>query len=493
MRFAALPFAALALLAGCVSTTPYQKRGVERPHAPAVLLEEFERDRILQLDFEGQSIERFRKPDFSIGIVEFSEEGDVNPAQHQQVMELVRTELGHPDGAVLILFAHGWHHGCSTCDRDLRCFRSVLDALASRELAERPLAPRKIVGVYLGWRGRRFRGDADWLSIWDRKDRAEHIGRTGVKEFLNEVHREWEKVHERTIMVSVGHSLGGVMLFAAVKERLTGWASDVFFGDDGPQRIVRTAEPRFGNGGARAVRARFGDLVVLVNPALEAKEYRVFDDDLADRRLAGLGPQELMARGYTPDRNLDYAPRQLPVLITVASEQDRAVRRFFPLSRLLSGVDLLKNRRVFTSADWRRALGHYAPYTTHELTYDGPAPQSEREDGCACPERYDWRFSADEPEPLDVSQKISVRSAAAPGGAEGRQGTLTLAPVPARDCEEGARCRGWDPGSPFLVVRTDETVIRHHNDIFNPILVGFLVERLAEFEQSKRGRAEQAY
>jgi hypothetical protein len=160
MNLRLVALASCVFLTGCfVSTTPYQKRGLERLHAPAIALEDLETNRILQLDVEGQSIERYANPEFSIGIVEFNEEGELNPAQYQQVMDLVRDELREP--AILVLFAHGWHHGCSTCDRDLTCFRRVLQALATRELSQDLHEPRRVVGLYLGWRGRRFRGSSD--------------------------------------------------------------------------------------------------------------------------------------------------------------------------------------------------------------------------------------------------------------------------------------------------------------------------------------------
>jgi hypothetical protein len=67
--------------------------------------------------------------------------------------------------ALLVVFAHGWHHGCGTCDRDLACFRRVLDYLSNIPEIKRE---RQVVGVFLGWRGRSLGKKANSLTLWNR-------------------------------------------------------------------------------------------------------------------------------------------------------------------------------------------------------------------------------------------------------------------------------------------------------------------------------------
>lgn len=497
MRHATLSLLAFTL-AACVSVSPYQKRGVEVPLDAPISLEDAERDRDLQLDLEARSIEAYAKPDFTIGVIELTDGGLLNASQYDQVMAMVRTELADPAGAILVVFAHGWHHGCSTCDRDIACFRRVIGGVSEgeRKEAERRFGPgappRRVVGIYLGWRGRRWRGDADVLSIWDRKATAEHIGGTGAKEVLNALHAEWAARQQRengrrVTMVSIGHSLGGAMLFSAVKERLSGSVNDIFRGSDGALRAVRTSEPRSREKNAKAVRARFGDLVVLVNPAIEASAYKVFDDDLYDARFGGMSGDQLLAANMPSDKNRSYGDRQLPVLVTLASSADTAVGRIFPVSRVLAGVDLIGMRRVFTRREWRQGLGHYEPQVTHVLSYDGPAPVNPSNGGCACSKN--WSV-AERPVDLrsSVEQKIMTREEERRGG----EMTLTLAAHRDPACSGEPACRGWDERSPYLVIRTDHTVIADHNDIFNPVLVGFLTSYIRSFEQSKDQRESPA-
>src|SRR5687767_10447296 len=122
------------LLGGC--TTPYQTRGNEvwqqlskgrqQPNEvgqQTVSLADFEGSVSHQIAMEARSIERFSGSDsnspFTIGIIELTDDGEVNPAQHRQVMDEVRTKLGEEKGALLVVFVHGWHHGCRTCDSHL--------------------------------------------------------------------------------------------------------------------------------------------------------------------------------------------------------------------------------------------------------------------------------------------------------------------------------------------------------------------------------------
>ena len=62
----------------------------------------------------------------------------------------------------------------------------------------------------------------------------------------------------------------------------------------------------------------FGDLVVLVNPAVEGARYE---------------PVYSVAQG----RN-DFSPKQTPVFVAVTSADDQATRLAFPLGRTLSSI-----------------------------------------------------------------------------------------------------------------------------------------------------------
>ena len=241
-----LVIAVAVLLSGCI-TTRYQRRGVEKPLETALKLTELENptDASAAINIEARSIEHFKEPSFDVGIIEFTEEGFVNPAQEETVTKMVHEVIEDaPHGTIMVVFAHGWHHACRTCDDNLTCFRRVLNELARDEEHGKH---RRVVGVYLAWRGRVFGNDTlDYTTIWNRKPVAEHIGRTGAKEVLFKLHEEWVRHAGKAdphpvVMVSVGHSLGGAMLLSAIRGRLTGNIDDIVHpGQTGLYRIVRS-------------------------------------------------------------------------------------------------------------------------------------------------------------------------------------------------------------------------------------------------------------
>jgi hypothetical protein len=189
----ALAVLALCLTAACNSTSIYQIRGTEDPWEPkpALTVDALETNRDAQLNLEARSVEKFA--DFELGVVEITDEGLVNPAQKEQVFDMVRPRLDDTN-ALLLVFAHGWHHGAHVCDNNLGCFRRVLEQLAtSPDLKARNV---KVTGVYLGWRGESWRGFASTFSSWDRKSAAQHIGRTGAKEVLLELDTIYHEAKE---------------------------------------------------------------------------------------------------------------------------------------------------------------------------------------------------------------------------------------------------------------------------------------------------------
>jgi hypothetical protein len=200
------------ILAGC--TTRYQVRGTEdilEPMARGDLIDgSGDLLEARQISMEHQSIEKYNG--FSVGIIEISDEGAVNPNQKEMVMEWIEDEL--QEEGLLVVFVHGWHHGARTCDQHLCCFRTVLDELKKAGAG----GHGKVVGLYLSWRGESLPYEGlKVATLWGRKRVAEHIGRTTGKEILLELeHRVWED-NLKVDMVTVGHSLGGTLVFSAVK------------------------------------------------------------------------------------------------------------------------------------------------------------------------------------------------------------------------------------------------------------------------------------
>jgi hypothetical protein len=463
------------VLAGCTST--YQRRGTEAVLPPISidgLPGTSRQQRIQQINLEARSIENFAEA--TIGIIELDDEGNSNPAQVEMVLGMVREQTSEHD-ALIVNFAHGWHHEARVCDRDLACFRRVLQHLAV-------LNPtRKVIGIYLGWRGESsaWKG-LNLTTIWARKRAAEHIGRTGAKEILirlNDMYRAARRNGRDTTMVSVGHSLGGAMLYSAVKGQLTGNVSDIERRRLGSYRIVRAQEDRkkAWEEGRKALRAGFGDLVVLVNPAIEAREYGAFAADLPRDEPKEIGA--LIEQKYPYDANAPYTRGQLPVLLTVASDADTAVGWIFPAAQWISALPFRPYQ--LQPSGWR-GMGHYGPHTTHTLTHPVRREERGREERdryvCDCTKNYAGvsRQLATDENPLDLHTRDAQRF-----------GELEFALVP-------GRVQTWDVNSPYLVIQASEGVIGEHSDIFNPVFVGFLTKyiRAIEIERDLASTPKQA-
>lgn len=451
----------VCLTTACSSTSIYQMRGTEDPWDPGpdFKVENLEKNRNAQLNLEARSIEKFR--DFELGVIEITEDGLINPSQQRQVMEMVQERL--KGNSLLIVFAHGWHHGARVCDTNMTCFRRVLERFATAP--DLKAAGVKVTGVYIGWRGESWRGKASLFTSWGRKRVGEHIGRTGAKEVLLDLDRVYHEAKEKydnrlMTMVTVGHSLGGGLIYSAMKGIATGDAAGIIEGSktDSTYRVVRAEGDRTKVTNEKALRARLGDLVVLVNPAIEASEYRPFNADLPD---ANLGPYR-----PPPDRDLPYDDEQLPVLLAIGSEADWAVGKTFVLGQVLAGFI---HPGYFSDSAKLIGIGHYKDHITHDLYY--PSEERAKEEAaneaaqnaeaagstlpeCDCP--YDFESMTqditEDPLKLDTTAEQSF------GGLK-----YTV-----------RRPNTWDVHSPYLVVRASEGVLTGHNDIYNPVFMSYL-------------------
>ena len=448
-RLAAVLAVSMSLVSCVSSTSVYQKRGTEAPFpAPGTMtVAEFEASQDAQLDAEARSVERFK--DFEVGVLEITDDGLVNPAQKDQVFTMVKSNLDKPNEMLMVVFAHGWHHGPHVCDRDLACFRRVMERLAtSKELRHRNAI---VTGVYLGWRGESIR-TKPWnnVSFWSRKNTAQHVGRTGAKEILLELDAMYhaaKKGGKNATMVTVGHSFGGALVFSAMKGLATGDAAGIIPGTDLQQtyRVVRAEGNRVdaSKTGVKATRARLGDLVVLVNPAIEADQYKPFHADLPKSDSGKYHPP--------PDKDKPYDKSQLPVLLAIASTADKAVGMAFPAGRWLMA---LRDIDIAFDPSKRAGMGHYEPHITHKLTY--PEKEfAETPRQCGCPKNFD--------SPVNISHKpLNLHTTEVQDF-----GDLEFVPQ---------HPDTWDVHSPYLVVQTNAGVMSEHSDIYNPVFVEFLTK-----------------
>ncbi len=378
-------------------------------------------------------------PAYLLGFVEFDDQGQLfSRPQLMAVTDQLNT-LAANDDLLMVVFVHGWKHSAAPGDENIRSLRKTLRRL---DQLERHLAgldgrkPRQVVGVYLGWRG----GSVDMpllkeLTFWERKSTAHKVGQGAVTEVLNrlELIRNTrnhvaadEPDRAETRLVVVGHSFGGAVVYSSLSQILM----NRFVETRGPQGLVSDV-------------IGFGDLVVLINPAFEAARFTPLSDMANARR--------------------SYFKSQLPVMVILTSEADKATKYAFPVGRGFS--TLFETHRkterpnpvtgeavtLDQQAANMTAVGHYAPYRTHTLK---AVPQSPA---------------------LDAAQTMSIQAAlqqfrvVSEGWENDRPGGSI-----AFDGMQLQRSDDSVSKNPYLVVQVDRELIHNHNDIDDPRILAFI-------------------
>jgi hypothetical protein len=481
MRIDRLSFAALSflLVAGCGSTSTNQYRGTLGAVPPIPVSDlEMRKDipdgngasKCAELLFRDRSIEKFvtpEKEEFTIGVIELSDDGHVKDIRQRDEVfrELKRVALrgevasALSPGAVVVTFVHGWHHRAKVCDENLSCYRRVLEGLVRRNGDRDNKGP--VFGIYIGWRGEsahRLSG----ATFYNRKAAAQRVGSLGGRDLLLEL-GQMQRDLDREVreasggsryvnMVTVGHSFGGALVYSAMESL----SVSEYAGAHG------VGYPAC-KGGEKPVRRGVGDLVVLVNPAFEARRYRYFAEDVT-------------APGT-------YSPDQRPVLLTVASTADDAVGVAFPLGRALW---LAWHPSAWNAGSAEiTGLGHYAPYTTHRLIFKGkeekpieapPLTDQKALERCDLLEeqkRGVVRATCDCSYPVyavnakDTSSGRSedqTKLKEGQGSVHALKEDVTLQPINAKN-----------KNVPYIVASAPGNLISGHNDIYNPNFILFLV------------------
>jgi len=305
---------------------------------------------------------------------------------------------------------------------------------------------RRIVGLYVGWRGDSRKGKLlRNLTFFGRKNTAHKVGSDAVTEWivrLKELQREKVNAERdrglnyRTRLVIVGHSFGGALVFSATSQLL----------------MERLAVADAREGPVEGL----GDLVVLVNPAFEAARY-----------------QPLHANITEPEREPPYGEDQKPVLAVFTSTGDTATGNLFPLGRFLSAkkddyrTDSLGELEKRSN---RSAVGHFSEFRTHHLAPNAGTPPPEKvndeAEGCGCPylpkAPEELRMTDQDMAEMEVELQ-RLRDERKSGGAM-KFSTATLEP------KQGS------PFSPLLMVSVDDSIIQGHNDIYRPAFIKFLTD-----------------
>lgn len=394
-----------------------------------------------------------RTADFQHAFIEFDEYGNLmNPDAYESLLREIR-KIKEP--VLIVTYVHGWRHSAAPDDDDVREFK-----LAMRNIAAMDRCKRKVVGLYLGWRGQvlAWNSPLDLFTFWDRKQTAHSVGSGAVTEVLLRLDKERVRRNQGSLLqatqdtqsrlVFIGHSFGAAVLYTALApilvERFT--QSESFdpaadLGTTGcktdPLEPLKTV----------------GDLVVLVNPAFEAM------------RLATLHKLSI---------NCHYTDHQLPILAIVTGDTDLATKVAFRGARAPRAAlqkytdDVPEGFKANTTA-----VGHYGPYQTHFLTspaFSAGTSETKTLEGC---EQY-----------IDPSQRPELRMNLAPLTFSAASSTIKFtSQLPQTDgsakffqlqLDKNPQLADAPPHNPVLNIRVSAPIIEGHGGIYSCQLMAFI-------------------
>ena len=260
---------------------------------------------------EQHSIQQYNpdtKQEYMLAFVEVDDQGQLR--DRKQMMAVIDTlyRSAARESLLINVFVHGWHHNASPKDANVASFRESISKLSTIEgnlSSTQDRARRKVVGIYVGWRGESVTIPfLKELTFWERKNTAQDVGHSGVTELLLRLEeisnvRNTMEPPIKSRLVVVGHSFGGAVVYSATSQILA-------------SRFIDSRESKGFTDSAKG----FGDLVVLLNPAFEALRYAPLYD-LAQSRCS-------------------YFDNQRPRLAILTSVADDATKRAFPAGRIFS-------------------------------------------------------------------------------------------------------------------------------------------------------------
>lgn len=396
-----------------------------------------------------------KQHDYYMSFIEFDDQGWF--WDRKQLESLLRLLYGQDqtsnDEYLIILYAHGWQHNAKVCDQNVVCFQRVLERF---DVLEQERSKRKVVGVYVGWRGRSVTAPGiEHLTFWERKKAALRVGNGGVTHLismLNEFRelKNRDRVGEKTQLVITGHSFGGQVVYAALSNLFVNRSAQ-----------LTSDNNKIGYDVAKSV----GDLVVLINPAFEGSLYEPL---------------------YDVATNRCYTDNQRPVMLIVTSEGDRATRIAFPAGRKLNTLferTQSKHSHTGQRATIVNTVGHLDRYRTHELSLVGSDKirKANDEGDCGCPSLP--AISEFDPTPdkqfyakLQEDPKLDAKDPSTKEYLVAGESKDTTEFYYGDDLkltrELGTRL--YAANNPYLVIRAKKEIIKDHGSIYDENFTDFL-------------------
>lgn len=376
-----------------------------------------------------------------IGIVEFNDDGTFAKVGKLDAALscITKARRQNPNGAVVVLFIHGWHHSATwntrtdEGDAHFAAFRRILMSLALRE-AERytpQAAGRRVVGVYFGWNGDPKEGVLyrinENLAFLNRYKVAVRIAeRPNIRHALASIIDRTKATLESTStpespLVMIGHSMGALMLETAFLALLREDGQNLGGTTPGMSSSCAGVE----SGG---LPAKFPDLLLLLNSAADSRVAKDLAAQIERKRI-----QKLVACGFTPF--------QAPLVISATSTGDTATRILLP-----------------TVKPGHKTAANTSEMLTHQLVREQP--------GAVCTPKPSGHIMVDYYQSWHCMRQPAIDN----GRLTSVAIDLPQAREPRNPCHVRYRLEpihAGGHGSPHWIFLVPQSVIKDHNDIFN--------------------------
>ncbi|MEO8314201.1 MAG: hypothetical protein ABI645_05345 [Pseudomonadota bacterium] len=381
----------------------------------------------------------------------------------------------------VVVFVHGWKHGASTDDGNVRSFRRLLSDLAEVEELSETKCRRRVVGVYVGWRGAASTlGFLENLSFWNRKEAAQRVALGDVRMLFSELREiqdaanvKWNASLEASLKVSspsgeqsqlnpcdkrmklsiAGHSFGGLIVYTSIAQSLIRDIVALRF-DETLQSSVPATDR------VRPILQREGDLVVVINPAIEATRFHPLFRAVSEAQLPHY---------------------HTPIFVSITSDGDQATKRAFPIGRWFSTRfdKYPEDRWESEEAANLYTVGHADEFITHDLSVLNSAsvPQNSPCRDWIADQPFSIRLAVEQRNLDSFRRRLADQGYDATNVLSRQFCGLETMSLTARPS-----MKTWAGNSPVWNVATSPPIVKDHNDFENPLLLEVLRQLYMEAE-----------
>jgi hypothetical protein len=397
-------------------------------------------------------IEQHKKDNYDLAFIEYSERGNVFSRERLSgVIRHIEAEEKNPSGIMVIVYVHGWKHNASLESNNVRKFRKLLKTISKKQLSN-----RKVIGVYVGWRGETFKHEPlKTLTYWGRKNVARQVGSGGVSELLlklNKITSSADK-EDKNILAIAGHSFGGAIILSAMKDILINHLINTE--KVNPTECgTKTNFQKACSAGCYKTK-NFADGILLLNPAVEANELLQIKELVTEERCYAKNQQKLLhILSSNADKPNKYAFRIGQTLgVSIRERESRLKRKIF-----IGDTQNKKDIEIDEHELDVTTVGNYQPFITGKSTSKKNDLKNIKPANCT----KETEEQIDEHTPCQgtgecVSKKYKNKN------------------FPS------------SPYEPISIVSTDAKFINSHSDIFNENVIAYMITAVLENQNKKSG------